>query len=141
MPKISAIALAIGCLAVPGALRAASPGSSDSGVIHITVIIPPLAAALATAAEGADGLWSVQSGSDGFMLNAPEMVSHQGEMRVALFSTHASALRVLSFEGAPGRVEAAGHSVSKQLEKRVFTLSAAEPRDGQNAAVFTIGTI
>jgi hypothetical protein len=139
MSKTPLYVLALGCLAAPVAAGAATPGTSDTGTMHITVVIPPLGAAVATAAAGADGLWTVQPGRDGLMIQAPTQIVDREQAQVVLSSSHAGALRVLSFDG--GVIKASGKSTVNQFERRVFTLSPAAGTASSHTALFTIGTV
>lgn len=134
-------------LAISGcAFFAAAPayagelGSSSSGVMQIQVIIPPLGDAVAAAADGAEGLWTVESGKDGLMMNAPDTIGSDG-FSVTLFSEHASALRILSIAGMKSVSSQDGGFVPAQMERRRFSFVRQDGAYPTDPATFTIGTV
>lgn len=138
--SVCLLALSTGGLLAAAPARANDLGLSSTGVMQIRVVIPPLGDALAAAADGADGLWTVESGKDGLMVDAPDMIGADG-FSVTLFSEHASALRILSTAGLKTVSSRDGGFAPTQMERRRFSFVPQNNDNPADPATFTIGTV
>jgi hypothetical protein len=79
--------------------HASSLGAESTGTVNITVIIPPIGAAVHAQEEGATGLWSILNGNRGLMIDAAVSLPTEGDLEVQLLSSEASQLQIRSYTG------------------------------------------
>ncbi|MBM0171001.1 hypothetical protein [Altererythrobacter sp. C41] len=140
--SIAALGLGI-ALGHPAA--ASTPGTEAVGTVNVTVVIPPLAQAVAAQRDGASGLWSILNGNQGLMVSGRK--SEAGEdFELHLYAPDLSAVTVRSADGAlvlPARAADPGqdlqHSrISLPLgDGSQWVRNAANPR----SKVFIISTL
>lgn len=94
--SIAALALGI-ALGHPAA--ASTPGAEAVGTVNVTVVIPPLAEAVAAQREGAKGLWAILNGNRGLMISGS--TSERGEdFELHLYAPDLSGVTIRSADGA-----------------------------------------
>src|SRR3546814_9007373 len=114
----SVIAAAYLC-AVPA--QASSLGSESTGTMNITVVIPPLADAVRAQENGATGLWSIVNGNNGLMIDAPNSVTGDEDLKVALLTPAAPHLQIRSFGG---QFSSAWKTVDRRSEEHTSELQS-----------------
>jgi len=94
----STAALALG-IVVGQPAAASMPGTEAVGTVNVTVVIPPLAQAVAAQRDGALGLWSILNGNRGLMISG--RASETGEdFELHLYAPDLSGVTVRSADGA-----------------------------------------
>src|SRR3546814_7960930 len=67
--------------------------------MNITVVIPPVSESVRAQENGATGLWSIVNGNNGLMIDAPNSVTGDEDLKVALLTPAAPHLQIRSFGG------------------------------------------
>lgn len=138
----AALALAI-ALGHPAA--ASTPGAEAVGTMNVTVVIPPLAEAVAAQREGAEGLWAILNGNRGLMISGNP--GERGEdFELHLYAPDLSGVTVRSADGALVLPARAADPAQDLQHSRISLPLGDGSRWVQNAAnprskVFIISTL
>lgn len=98
----------------------------STGSVNVTVVIPPIGAALAASREGAVGLWGVNGRRQGVMIQMPREVRAREPGQVSLFVPGALPLIVEVAEGEGGVVRT-GLRSDRGLTRQEFAVTLDRP--------------
>ncbi|VWX60611.1 hypothetical protein [Sphingorhabdus sp. 109] len=117
-------AAALASAAYSTGAAAEAPGFENAATMNITVVIPPLRAAVNAQEEGATGLWAIVNGNSGLMINTPDLVSDSGVTEFSIFGQNISAIQVSSATGSYSVVQKPDDGEAGALPKATYQLMA-----------------
>lgn len=116
----------IAALTAPVAVHAQSLDSSASGSMRFTVIIGPIAPAIAAYEDGAAGLWSMSGGTSGLMIKLDDTVSRGGTANLTLYSpVNGSEFFVRLTDPEKGHVSALANQSDRGMNRRNYAINSA----------------
>lgn len=117
----------LAALAAPAAVKAQTLDNSATGSMTITVVIGPIASAIAAYDEGASGLWSMSGGTNGLMIKLDDSVNPGGEAGLSLYTPVNGAEYFVSVaDPAQGRVSAVGDQRDRGMNRRNYAINAID---------------
>lgn len=134
-------------IAIAGALvpiGGAAAQTSSSGTATITVVVPPIAAAIEAAQAGAAGLWTLSEGAETFMVRLPGELNAGGEAELSLYHVPGLVMTVTPARAgapAPRREETVDLN---GLRRETFAIDLGEASSRASAgssAAFVVATM
>lgn len=124
MHRYFIVTIALVGVSVPSVAAAETPGVEDASTMSVTIVIPPLRAAVNAQAAGATGLWSIVNGNSGLMINSPKQVTAGGNTEFSLFGTNMDAIQVTSASGVLKANPVSVDGNASKLQKVTFNFAA-----------------
>lgn len=131
----------LAALTAPTAVNAQSLDSNATGSMTFTVVIGPIAPAIAAYDDGAAGLWSMAGGTSGLMIKLDESVIPGGTASLSLYTpVNGSEYFVTVTEPNKGRVSALGNQADRGMNRRNYAVNSVAS-DGAQAMTLLISSL
>jgi hypothetical protein len=134
--------IAIALLVAPSVAAAAAVGNSRSESFDIDITIPPFAAGIAAAAEGAVGLSSLDTPGGGLLVKTPDVVSAGSQGQISVFSLAGAPITAFVKSGRSRASITAGQtSPFKGMNRTTFVVAPTGGQPGASTVSVVVGAV
>jgi hypothetical protein len=136
--------IAIALVASPSVAAAAGTGlgNSRSESFDIDITIPPFAAGIAAAAEGAVGLSSLDTPGGGLLVKSPDVVAAGSQGQISVFSRTGAPVTAFVKSGRSHASITAGQtSPFKGMDRTTFVVAPTGGQSGASTVSVVVGAV